>query len=83
MIHTDPPLKSCYKTYIKTMITSYHEKKLRELASNNSCMKYFNVGLLGLGGKCHPIIADIQTTSDVRSMKPMLKMMVGNYRRTR
>ena len=75
----DPPSKSEYKSYVRTKIYSYHERELRQKSLNNSCMKYFNVGALGLTGRIHPSISNIQNTSDVQKMRIHTKMLVGNY----
>ena len=49
------------------------------MALNNSCMKYFNVSLLGLRGKRHPAIGNIINTNNVSNMRPHVKMLVGDY----
>ena len=48
-------MSDSYPENITTTITAYHERRLRELASGNSKMKWFSVSLLGLRGKCHPV----------------------------
>ena len=74
------PEKSFYKKYVSDKITSFHEKELRTAAANNSKMKYLNINLYGLTGRCHPAISsNIITTDDVKMMRPHLKMLGGDY----
>ena len=76
LLSRDPPPKSEFKSYFKTMITAFHEKELRNKALVNSCMKYFNTSVLGLGGKCHPAISNIHSTTEVINMRPHTKMEI-------
>ena len=62
----DPPPKS-------------HENELRNLATQNSKMKYLNVNLTGLRGRHHPSISDIITTNQVKKLRPHLKFLSGDY----
>jgi hypothetical protein len=61
-----------------TKITAYYEKQLRQEAKTNSCMKYLNVGMVGLRGKHHPAINNIVTPMEVQKMRPHLKMLCAN-----
>ena len=54
--------KKEWKTLIRTKVTAYHEKSLRERASKISSLKYFNVQLLGLSGRPHPSLLGICET---------------------
>ena len=74
----DPPSRSEYKEYVLTKITAHYEHELREAAKTNSCMKFLNVGLIGLRGKHHPALKNIKTTEQVKKMRPHLKMLCGN-----
>ena len=42
-------------------------------------MKFFNVSLLGLRGRHHPAVGNINETSQVINMRPHLKMLTGDY----
>ena len=74
-----PPPKSKFKSSILIKITQFWESKLRKDAQNNSKMKYFNVSLIGLTGRCHPALCNITTTQQVIRMRPHLKMLCGDY----
>ena len=76
---TDPPVKSTYKESIKTKINAFHEKYLREDASSNSLMQYFNVSVTGLRGRRHPALSNIMTTIEVQKSRIHRKMLAGNY----
>ena len=78
-IRRDPPTKSIYKEYVLTKISSFHETELRNMAYENSCMKYFNVSIFGLRGRIHPAIRNINNTNEVVNMRPHLKMLIGDY----
>ena len=78
-LKNDPPLKSSFKTEIKTKIQCYHERTLRNLAVNNSTMKYLNISLSGLNGKCHPALNNILTSHQVKKSRIHLKMLAGNF----
>lgn len=78
-LRRDPPAKSSYKELIMTKITAFHEDKLRKAANGNSLMTYLNVSTLGLRGRHHPALANMKTTNDVRTSRPHLKLLSGNY----
>ena len=78
LLDQPPPPKSTWKENITTTITAYHERRLRELASENSKMKWFNVSLLGLRGKCHPLLNDVTTAHEVKKLRCQLKMLCGD-----
>ena len=75
----DPPSKTSYKQYVITKITCFHEQQLRNIAANNSQMKYFNVSVLGLTGRIYPALCNIFTPLDVKKSRPHLKMLMGDY----
>ena len=77
-LQRDPPTRSQYREYVLTKITAYHEKEIPQDAITNSCMKYLNVGMIGLRGKHHPAITNIVTPMEVQKMCPHLKMLCGN-----
>ena len=62
-----------------TKITAFYEDKLRKAATANSLMTYLNVSTLGLRGRHHPALANMKTTNDVRTSRPHLKLLSGNY----
>ena len=49
------------------------------MAENNSTMKYLNISLSGLNGKCHPALNNIITSHQVRKSRIHLKMLAGNF----
>ena len=69
LIMTDPISKSCFRQYILTKITVFHEKELRSLAISNSKMKYFNVSMLGLNNRSHPSLSGVTTQNEVKNMR--------------
>ena len=73
-----PPENNIYKANILTKITKYWELKLRKDAQNNSKMKFLNVNLIGLPGRCHPALCNIRTTKQVSRMRPHIKMLCGD-----
>ena len=75
----DPPSKAHFKNYILTKITVFHEKELRNMATNNSKIEYFNVPLFGLLGRVHKALSGVSTAQEVSKMKSHLKMLSGNY----
>ena len=42
-------------------------------------MKYLNVSVSGLNGKCHPALSNVMTSHEVRQMRPHIKMLAGDY----
>ena len=74
-----PPPKTKYKSSILVKITQFWETKLRKDAQNNSKMKYLNVNLTGLSGRCHPALHEITTTQQVSKMRPHLRMLCNDY----
>ena len=71
--------KESFKTLIMTKITVHHENELRSLACNNSKMKYFNVATRGLTGRHHPVLSAAVTTSEVKALRPVVKMLLSDY----
>ena len=74
-----PPPKTKYKSSILARITQFWETKLRKDAQNNSKMKYLNVNLIGLTGRCHPVLREITTTQQVSKMRLYLRMLCNDY----
>ena len=58
---------------------SHHEKLLRDAAANNSKMEWLNVSMIGLMGKCHPIMDNIYMAREVEKLRPAIKMLAGDY----
>ena len=78
-MRSTPPPKTKYKSNILARITQFWETKLRKDAQNNSKMKYLNVNLIGLSGRCHPVLREITTTQQVSKMRPHLRMLCNDY----
>ena len=75
----DPPLnKLNWNELVMTRVTIYHEKKWRLKAENNSKMTHFNVRLLGLSGKPHPILCNIKDSRDIPKLRVQLKFLTGD-----
>ena len=60
-------------------VTAHHEKLLREKAANNSCMKFFNVQLLGLSGRPHPSLLGIVETRQAQKVRAHLQLLTGDF----
>ena len=75
LIGTQPMKKEECKNYICTMVTVYHEKKLRTASIKNSKMKYLNVNIKGLNGRPHPALDNILSSDQVRKMRAHVKML--------
>ena len=75
----EAPSKATYKELIDTKIAAFHETELRALASQNSCMQFFNVSLIGLRGRPHPALTVIKSTHDVKKARHHIKMLGGDY----
>ena len=58
----DAPKKSEFKEDVRTKITAFYEKELRNKAETNSNMTYLNVSVSGLRGKRHPALSNMLTT---------------------
>ena len=78
-LQRSPPPKSVYKNYVAAKILSFHESELRQMATQSQSMKYFNVSLLGLQGRCHPAICNVLNTKEVMNMRPHIKVLSGDY----
>ena len=72
-LRKDPLSKAVFKETVKTRITAYYEKVLRDSAEENSRMKHLNVKLLSLTGKPHPSLTNILTSQDVKKCTPHKK----------
>ena len=71
LLNSAPMSKDSFKNMVMSKITSFHERNLRDRASNNSKMTFMNVATTGLNGRSHPILRDIITTADVKSARPV------------
>ena len=78
-LNDPPPKNATFKANILTKITKYWESKLRKDAQSNSKMKFLNVNLIGLSGRCHPALCNIRTAKQVSRMRPHIKMLCGDY----
>ena len=78
-LEREPPKKSSYKNYIKTKIAVFYENELRKKAEYNEKMRYFNVSVIGLSGRPHSAILNIETVQEVQKSRPHIKMLCGDY----
>ena len=78
-LNSEPMNKSNFKEMIQTRILVCHEKELRTRALSIGQMRYLNVSVSGLNGKCHPSLLNIMTSHEVRQMRPHIKMLAGDY----
>ena len=60
-------------------IVHFYENDLKEKASVDDNLKYFNVSDLHLNGKSHPVIGGITTTSQAKEIRPLIKMLLNDY----
>ena len=79
LINSQPPPKRAFKEYVSIVISAYHEAQQRRKSEGCTSMKYFNVSLLNLSGRCHPSISNAFTAQEVSNMRPHLKFLVGDY----
>ena len=79
LLQEEPWKKETWKDYIKTKITAFHEKQLRTSAESNSKMAWFNVSVTGLTGRHHPVLNGAVTAHDVKKLRPMVRMLTGDY----
>ena len=79
LIKQPPQPKETFKEYILTKITVFHESELRQRAQDNSKMKFLNVAASGLRGRHHPVLNGPTTTHQVRKLRPVLKLLTGDY----
>ena len=75
----DAPKKSEFKEDVRTKITAFYEKELRNKAKTNSNMTYLNVAVSGLRGKRHPALSNMMTTREVQKSRPHIKMLCQDY----
>ena len=71
--HTD------WKCLVKTRVTAWYERHLRQEASTNSKMTYLNVNLSGLSGLPHPALRGIRTTQDCKKLRIHIKFLSGDF----
>ena len=79
LLHQEPWKKEKWKEYVKTKIVTFHERHLRESAASNSKMAWFNVSVSGLTGRHHPVLNGSVTVQQVKKMRPVVKMLAGDY----
>ena len=78
-LNRDPPPKSVFKEAVKTKVSAYYEKVLRQSAAENSLMTYLNVSTIGLRGRHHPALSNLITTREVQLSRPNIKFLAGNF----
>ena len=71
--------KEAWNNLVRTKITIWHEQKYRKMALKNSKMLYLNVQLLGLSGRPHPALQNINTTQDAKKLRLHLKFLTCDY----
>ena len=71
--------KEKWKNLTKTMVTIYHENDLRTKAKANSKMHFLNVQALGLTGRPHPALHNIETTQDANKSRLHIKFLAGDF----
>ena len=79
LLNSQPWSKETWKQHTKAAIISHHEATLRQTASRNIKLQYLNVQATGLTGRLHPALAWVQTTQDVSTVRPLVKMLAGDY----
>ena len=80
LLLSGPPWsKEAWKDLVRTRVTVYHEKKLRNMAEANSKMTYLNVRMLGLSGRPHPVLQGINSTQDANKLRLHLKFLTCDY----
>ena len=79
LLQTQAWPKSQWDTLVKTKVTIWHERALRIQSTSNSKMKYLNVQLYGLTGRCHPALLGIMTTRDAKKLRLHLKFLSGDF----
>ena len=52
---------------------------LRTAAETNSKMAWFNVSTIGLTGRHHPVLNGAVTAHEVKKLRPMVRMLAGDY----
>lgn len=78
-LNSEPPPKQYYKDLYTKKIISFHEKEWRTKAESNCKVKYFNVSILGLTGRCHPSILFASTSNEVRKIRSHSQMLTEDY----
>ena len=79
LLEQEPMTKHSYKSMIMGKIIHFYENYLKEKASVDDNLKYFNVSDLHLNGKSHPVIGGITTTSQAKEIRPLIKMLLNDY----
>ena len=71
--------KEAWNDLVKTKVTIWHERKLRNLSLSNSKMCYLNVQVQGLSGLPHPALHGITCTQDAKKLRLHLKFLTCDY----
>ena len=79
LLDDQPWPKDRWNSHTKTLVTAYHETAWREKALSNYKLQYLNVQCTGLSGRPHPVLLWVQTTQDVAIVRPLIKMLCGDY----
>ena len=75
LLETPPWPKEQWSSYVKTKITNWHENNMRYLSKTNSKMMYLQTDLLGLSGRPHPALLNINGTQDAKKLRAHLKFL--------
>ena len=79
LMKQEPMTKTAFKTMVRSKIIKFHEDKLKEKASTDENLIYFNVSSLHLDGKPHPAIDSIKTSPESKAVRPAIKMPLNDY----
>ena len=71
--------KEDWNILVKTRVTVWYERELRNQALQNSKMKYLNVSLTGLSGQPHPVLHNILSTQDAKKLRLHLKFLTCDF----
>ena len=71
--------KATFKEMVLTKISAHYEEELRNRASVNSKMTFLNVAATGLRGRHHPVLSNVVTSAEVKTLRPVLKCLTGDY----
>ena len=78
LLCSTPWSKERWKDHCSALVLSHHETALRKRAASNFKLQYLNINCTGLTGKPHPVLSWVQTTQDVVTVRPHVKMLSGD-----
>ena len=71
--------KEEWNILVKTRVTAWYERELRNQAHCNSKMRYLNVSLTGLSGQPHIVLHGILSTQDAKKLRLHLKFLTCDF----